>query len=194
MSSHHASVRHGLWQEGPVAVVVDCNNHQLVLWHLNDGTVWKYLGSQGKELGRFHFPEAVAVTQDGVLVVTDSFNNRVQVLTVDGAVVCVLDPTVVWGPDGKLGPWLYGVAVCPGTHDILVSERDKHRVVVLSWSGMCDAAMCDQGVAGRLESVRAWGSQGAALGQLNRPLGLAVMSAGGVWVADRDNHRLCLLR
>ena len=50
-----------------------------------------------------------------------------------------------------------------------------------------------QGVAGQLEGARAWGSQGAALGQLDGPEGVVAMSTGGVWVADRYNHRLCLL-
>ena len=55
--------------------------------------------------------------------------------------------------------------------------------------GLCWA----QGVAGQLEGARAWGSRGAALGQLNVPFGVVAMSTGGVWVADRKNHRLCLL-
>ena len=50
-----------------------------------------------------------------------------------------------------------------------------------------------QGVAGQLEGARAWGSQGAALGQLNQPCSVVAMSSGGVWVADAGNHRLCLL-
>ena len=50
-----------------------------------------------------------------------------------------------------------------------------------------------QGVAGQLVGAWAWGSQGAALGQLNYPFGVVAMSTGGVWVADRNNHRLCLL-
>ena len=50
-----------------------------------------------------------------------------------------------------------------------------------------------QGVVGQLEGARAWGSQGAALGQLNGPYGVVAMSTGGVWVADNGNHRLCLL-
>ena len=50
-----------------------------------------------------------------------------------------------------------------------------------------------QGVAGQLEGARAWGSQGAALGQLNYPNGVVAMSTGGVWVADGHNCRLCLL-
>jgi hypothetical protein len=44
-----------------------------------------------------------------------------------------------------------------------------------------------------LEDARAWGSQGAALGQFHCQFGVVTMSTGGVWVTDSDNHRLCLL-
>ena len=118
-------------QDGPVVVVADMCNHRLSLWRLGDGTVWKHLGSQGTEPGQFTEPLAVAVTGAGALVVTDEY--RVQVLTVDGAVLCVLDPTAVVGV-GRLGGVLFGVALYPGTDDILVTDCDNHRVVALSWS------------------------------------------------------------
>ena len=114
-----------------MVVVVDSNNHRLALWRLGDGTVWKHLGSQGMEPGQFSKPRAVAVTSTGALVVTDCY--RVQVLTVDGAVVCVLDPTAVVGV-GRLGRYLCGVALYPGTDEILVTDWDNHRVVSLTWS------------------------------------------------------------
>ena len=113
-----------------MVVVVDNDNHRLVLWRLGDGTVWKQLGSQGTEPGQFNRPRAVAVTSTGALVVTDE--HRVQVLTVDGAVLCVLDPTAVVGV-GRLGS-LEGVALYPGTDEILVTDINNYRVVALSWS------------------------------------------------------------
>jgi hypothetical protein len=114
-----------------VVVVVDHINHRLVLWRLGDGTVWKQLGSEGLEPGQFYDPRAVAVTSTGALVVTDM--HRVQVLTVDGAVLCVLDPTAVAGV-GRLGLDLTGVTVCADTDEILVTDRYNHRVVALTWS------------------------------------------------------------
>ena len=113
-----------------MVVVADWGNHRLALWRLGDGTVWKHLGSQGTEPGQFTNLVAVAVTGAGALVVTDAY--RVQVLTVDGAVLCVLDPTTVVGV-GQLGRYLYGVALYPGTDEILVTDYDNHRVVALSW-------------------------------------------------------------
>ncbi len=114
-----------------MVVVADNWNHRLALWRLGDGTVWKHLGSQGTEPGQFTNTLAVAVTGAGALVVTDE--HRVQVLTVDGAVLCVLDPTAVVGV-GRLGRNLFGVALYPGTDEILVTDYDNHRVVALSWS------------------------------------------------------------
>ncbi len=116
-----------------MVVVADTRNYRLSLWRLGDGTVWKHLGSQGKEPGQFTCPQAVAVTGAGALVVTDQ--HRVQVLTVDGAVLCVLDPTAVVGV-GRLGVALYmeGVALYPGTDEILVADLDNNRVLALSWS------------------------------------------------------------
>jgi hypothetical protein len=123
-----------------VVVVVDCYNHRLSLWRLGDGTVWKHLGSQGTEPGQFTEPRAVVVTGAGALVVTDE--HRVQVLTVDGAVLCVLDPTAVVGV-GRLGSVLYGVALYPGTDEILVTDYHNHRVAALSWSPeVCCYGLC----------------------------------------------------
>ncbi len=114
-----------------MVVVADRYNHRLALWRLCDGTVWKHLGSRGTEPGQFTSPGAVAVTGAGALVVTDE--RRVQVLTVDGGVLCVLDPTAVVGV-GRLGLYLFGVALYPGTDEILVTDDNNHRVVALSWS------------------------------------------------------------
>ena len=112
-------------------MIADCLNHRLALWRLGDGTVWKHLGSQGTEPGQFSWPQAVAVTGAGTLVVTDE--HLVQVLTLDGAVLCVLDPTAVVGV-GRLGDYLESVALYPGTDEILVMDCHNHRLVALSWS------------------------------------------------------------
>ncbi len=164
-----------------MAVVADNFNHRLALWRLRDGTVWKHLGSQGTQPGQFTYPMAVVVTGSGALVVTD--DHRVLVLTVDGDVLCVHDPSTVVGV-GRMGPVLYGVAVIPGSNAILITDSDNHRVVALTctsdWSALVDA--------------RAWRSHlGNQLGQLNNPYGIVVTAAGAVWVAESSKHRLSLM-
>jgi hypothetical protein len=113
-------------------VVADCHNHRLAFWRLRDGTLLKHIGDA---LCRFTYPHAIALTSSGALVVTDL--HRVQVLTVEGAVLCVLDPTAVVGV-GQLGNNLSGVAVCPGTDEILVTDWGNHRVVALMWNCMSE--------------------------------------------------------
>ena len=112
-------------------MVVDHINHRLAFWRLRDGTVWKHMGSKGTAPSQFTEPMAIALTSSGALVVTDL--HRVQVLTVEGAVLCVLNRTAVVSV-GQLGIRLFGVAVCPGTDEILVTDWCNHRVVVLIWN------------------------------------------------------------
>jgi hypothetical protein len=118
-------------QEGPLVVVVDHINNRLAFWRLRDGNVWKHIGSYGTAPGQFTYPGAIALTSSGALVVTDV--HRVQVLTVEGAVLCVLYPTAVTNV-GQLGESLFGVAVCPRTDEILVTDFNEHRVVAMTWN------------------------------------------------------------
>ena len=120
--------------DGPVAVVVDTSNHRLALWRVRDGTVVRHVGSEGAAPGQFSYPIAVTVvparstgSDESWLVVADSENYRVQVLTRTGTVVRVLQGDAVI----KLGTYLPGVTVCIGTGEVLVTDYHNHRVV--SW-------------------------------------------------------------
>jgi tripartite motif-containing protein 71 len=171
--------------DGPVAVVVDTSNHRLAVWRVRDGTVVRHVGSKGAAPGQFIYPSAVTVvparstgTDESWLVVGDSLNHRVQVLTRTGMVVRVLQGDAVI----KLGDWLYGVTVCIGTGEVLVTDRDNHRVV--SWR------LSDGGGL----HVVCGGVQGSGPGQLSRPYGVVASADGSLWVADVGNDRLSLFR
>jgi hypothetical protein len=47
--------------------------------------------------------------------------------------------------------------------------------------------------SGTLLDARSWGCKGKRLGRLDEPHGIVVTRTGSVWVADTNNHRLCLL-
>lgn len=122
-------------QEGPVAVVVDCFNNRLSLWRLCDSTLWKHLDSRLKKKRRFIHPRAVAVTKAGALVVSDGSDSafyRVQVLTIDGTVLSVLNPSR-FPLVGALMSCPRGMAVCVGTDDILVTDGVGRRIVAMTW-------------------------------------------------------------
>ena len=171
----------------PVAVVADTNNHRLSLFRVDDDTLLRHVGSEGAAPGQFNEPTAVSVVSSALtgsgeawLVVGDSRNHRVQVLTVLGAVVRVL---VAGDGVGPLGFWLGGVTVCAATGEVLVSDTNNHRVV--SWR---------LGDGGGCRVVCGTGERGAGDGQLAFPVSLVTTSSGALWVVDCGNHRLCVFR
>jgi DNA-binding beta-propeller fold protein YncE len=173
--------------ERPVAVVADCGNHRLCLFRVDDGALLRHLGSRGHAPGQFDWPTAVAVASASVtgsgkawLVVGDSGNGRVQVLTRLGAVVRVLN---VCDVVTRLGSCLAGLTVSVATGEVLVTDFLNHRVV--SWR-LADG--------GGFRVVCGTGAAGSGAEQFNIPHGIVTTLNGSVWVADSKNNRLCLYR
>jgi DNA-binding beta-propeller fold protein YncE len=173
--------------ERPVAVISDCLNHRLSLFRVDDGALLRHLGSEGSSPRQFHYPTAVAVASASVtrsgeawLVVGDSSNHRVQVLTLLGVVMRVL--VADYGVGLHVG-WLGGVTVCAATGEVLVTDMHNHRVV--SWR-LADGGGC--------RVVCGSGVRGSDAGQFNEVRGIVVTSSGIIWVADVSNHRLCEFR
>jgi DNA-binding beta-propeller fold protein YncE len=156
-------------------VVADTQNHRLALWNVRDGTVLRYIGSKGTNPGQFVKPTAVTVVPTETmgnaepwLVVADSGNHRVQILTRTGTVVREL----VGNDDIKLGSYLYGVTVCIKTGEVLVTDTDNNRV--LSWR------LSDK----EDNNLRVVCSDEQESGKLNRPFGIVASSDGFMWVSD----------
>ncbi len=171
----------------PVAVVADTNNHRLSLFRVDDDTLLRHVGSQGAAPGQFSYPQSVSVVSsqltgsgEALLVVGDSDNFRVQVLTLLGGLVRVLSAGDGVGP---LGDWLPGVTVCVATGEVLVSDSMNHRVV--SWR-------LDDG--GGCRVVCGTGEEGLGDGQFHWPVGTVTTSSGALWVVDCGNHRVCVFR
>jgi DNA-binding beta-propeller fold protein YncE len=172
--------------DGPVAVVADTYNHRLVLYRVRDGTVVRHVGSLGAAPSQFNHPQAVTVVparatgnDEAWLVVADTGNHRVQVLTRTGTMVCVLQGEAAVRINGGLR----GVAVCVSTGEVLVTDSHNHRVV--SWRIVDGGGL----------RVVCGGVAGSDEGQLNAPWGVVVSSDGlQTWVADQGNARLCLFR
>jgi len=171
--------------DGPVAVVADTHNHRLALWRVRDGTLVRHVGSEGTAPGQFNRPTAVTVvparstgTDEAWLVVADTDNHRVQVLTRTGTVVRVLQGDAAI----KFGDFLFGVTVCLGTGEVLASDYNNHRLV--SWR------LSDGGGL----RVVCGGVQGSGPGQLSFPYGVVASGDGSLWVAEGGNHRLSLFR
>jgi hypothetical protein len=186
----------------PVAVIADTCNHRLSLFRVDDNTLLRHIGSEGKAPGQFYGPIAVSVvsaqmTESGEvwLVVSDRLapreeryehpDPRVQVLTLLGAVVRVLK---VGDGVGRLSAQLQGVKVCVTTSEVLVSDAGNHRVV--SWR-LPDGGGC--------RVVCGSEAKGSGDGQSNDPWwarDMVTTSSGALhmWMVDGANHRLCLFQ
>ena len=79
-----------------------------------------------------------------------------------------------------LSDFLYGVTVCLGTGEVLVTDGDNHRLV--SWQ------LSDGGGL----RVVCGGVRGSGPGQLDGPWGVAASGDGALWVSDAGNNRLSL--
>ncbi|HTP92713.1 MAG TPA: peptidyl-alpha-hydroxyglycine alpha-amidating lyase family protein [Xanthobacteraceae bacterium] len=128
--------------------------------------------------GLFNWPHGLFADRDGTIWVTDGKGQTVTHLAPDGRVLMTLGkPNVAGdGPDTFNSP--SDVVVAPNG-DIFVAdghgEKTNARIVKFDKGG---------------KFIKAWGSAGAEPGQFNVPHGLAMDSAGRLFVADRSNNRI----
>jgi hypothetical protein len=118
---------------------------------------------------QFSSPQQVCIAADGFVLVADSFNDRVQVLT----------PSLDFHAFIGQGELQHPAGVCANADVVVVSEYHTHHIAVFNRRG------------GAL--LRSFGSCGSGDGQLLHPAGLCFMSGDRhVAVADRSNNRVSL--
>jgi sugar lactone lactonase YvrE len=131
----------------------------------------------------FKFPTGIDVDTSGNLYVADSENNRIRVVSTSG-VVSTLAGSTLGSLDGAgstarfYSPW--GVAV-DGSGSVVVADRSNHRIRRVSPAGVVSTVAGAS--AGYVDGL-------AASARFNDPRGVAVDSAGNVYVADNGNRRV----
>ena len=126
-------------------------------------------GQPGLAAGMLNYPWGVAVNEHDEIVVTDSFNDRIQVFSSDGTYLRS------FGTRGeKQGEFDFptGIAFDRKNGNILVVDRENHRVQLFSEQG---------------EYRNHFGEQGNLDHQLKSPRGLSIDSDHNVIVADSGN-------
>jgi len=169
---------------GPVGAVAVASDNTLLVAdgrdRINrfgpDGSLLNAFGSSGTSVGQFHFgaggghdsPAGGGLAIVGeTLFVSDSFNDRVQRMQLDGSSAAeLIAPGQLNNPRG--------LAVS-GTR-LIVADDHNHRLAVFD-------------TGGRFIQTIGKG-QGSGLGQLSFPFGVGVDPQGRVFVADDINHRV----
>ena len=151
--------------------------------------VLSYSGDGGPATAaQLNTPQAVATDSSGNLYIADTFNNVVRKVTASGAISTIAgNGTAGFGGDGGAataaqlnGP--QGIAV-DASGNIYVADTQNARVRRIS--GGAISTIAGNGTAGF------GGDNGAATAaELNVPIGLAVDTAGNLYIADFVNNRI----
>ena len=171
----------------PLGVSTDNNDNVLVADSNNDriqifdptGNLITTFGSLGSADGQFDKPRSVTADSLNRIIVSDTLNNRIQVFGTAPPIVPDTDFLFTFGSAGISDSEFnapHGAAVVATTGNMVISDRDNHRIQIFDSSG---------------NHITTFGSNGAANGQFAFPQGLAVDPAtDNILVADRDNHRI----
>ena len=159
-------------------MVITPKGHLIVVEHYRScfniidtasGEVINRFGRKGSGMGEFLGPEGMSLTQDGHIVVADTSNDRLQVLTAEGVFVAAV---------GSKGSQQFN-----RPSDVAVHHNGK--LFIIDWLNHCVQVLNPD-----LSYSHCFGSKGNKPGELNRPLGIAIDQDGMVYVSDYYNYRI----
>ena len=132
------------------------------------------IGRKGESFGEFEEPVGVAFNTQGEIVVADSNNDRLQVISKDGEVVQVHDSYS--RESGKRFAFFSPAGIaCDSNGNIAVVEKARNRVVVVSPGG---------------KILRTFGRHGTDPAQFRGPHGVCIDARHRIIVTDTINSRV----
>jgi sugar lactone lactonase YvrE len=161
--------------------VADSYNHT-IRKITSAGVVTTLAGSAGNSgstdgtgsAARFNQPMSVAVDTAGNVFVADMLNHKIRKVTSAGVVTTLATGTSLSFP--------HGVAV-DTAGNVFVADTFNHTINKITSAGVVTT------LAGRADSAGSTDGIGSAA-RFDEPYGVAVDSAGNVFVADTDNHTI----
>ncbi len=174
--------------------VADTDNNRIRVISADGATVSTYAGDgvEGFADGststvRFRFPRGVALTADGRLFVADTFNDRIRVISADGATVSTYAGGGVPGfADGSTTTARFntprGVALAADGR-VFVADAGNHRIRVISADGATVSTYAGDG-------VESFADGSTTTARFDDPTDFVVASDGRLFVADTGNSRI----
>ena len=181
-------------------VVADLYNSRIRLVTYPGGVVTTLAGSGSIAFAdgtgaaaSFSYPVGVAVIPGGgVIVVADTSNNRIRLVTYPGGVVTTLagsgSPAFADGT-GAAASFQYpnGVAVIPSDNTIVVADRHNQRIRLVTYPGGVVTTLAGNGFAAFADGT-------GTAARFNYPSGVAVVPSNNtIVVADQFNNRIRLV-
>lgn len=160
--------------------VPDTNNNRIQIFR-SDGTYDSSFGSSGTGNKEFSCPSGVTINRaNGDIYVVDRCNQRILIYYSNWYYKATLGTTLEAGTDNAHFDTPRAVAV-DASGRVYVADGNNHRVqkcTVSGTGGTCSTLIGETGVMER------------DFGHLNIPVGVAVDSAGRLYVADQGNMRV----
>jgi sugar lactone lactonase YvrE len=134
----------------------------------------------------FGFPTGVAVDSAGTVYVADQGNELIRKITQLGAVTTLAGTAGVTGSTNAIGTAAsfnapIGIAVDSAGNNVYVADQANHLIRKITAGGLVTTLAGSTGVIG---STNATGTAAT----FNSPSGVAIDSAGNVYVADQNNN------
>ena len=176
-------------------------------------------GTPVKTISGLRGPSGVAVTEDGLVIVSETKAHCITILDKEGKKIRSFGS---YGTEREQLKGPEGIAITPnGT--VIVADRNNHRIQEFAMDGKCISCVgskgngplhfyypqgiainkttgqvyvsnCDKYVIQVLNAdlsfSHTFGSRGSGQGQFEHPVDMAIDSQGFGYVADRDNHRI----
>jgi DNA-binding beta-propeller fold protein YncE len=161
----------GLATSGGRLYVADNRNDRVVVW-TTKGKWISRLARRGAAKGRTTSPWGVALSS-GILYVIDQANERINRYSTSGRSLGSLGVFGLGNGAGFVSP--YAIAVDAKRKIIYVTDSTADRVLIYRTTG---------------RYLTSFGAPGFSVGQFDRPTGVALDSAGDVYVADYCNQRI----
>jgi RHS repeat-associated protein len=163
------------------------NNAHIIETVAGNGT-WGYSGDGGPAAqAKLSNPFAVAVDTAGNIYIADLFNHCIRKVDTSGIITTVAGDGT-WGYSGDGGPaaqaklrWLYGVVV-DAAGNIYIADTGNYCIRKVDTNGIITT------VAG--DGTQSYSGDGgpATQAKLYNPHGVAVDTAGNIYIADPGNH------
>ena len=163
-------------------IVCDHHNHRIQMFD-KYGSFLKSFGTNGTnpemEGGYFYGPNSLDIDIDGNLVITDRYNCRVQVFTLDGTFV------------RKFSVKKQENSECDPTGICCLKKN-----IGLNYAAICDYANNRIQIWNLREGViiKQFGCYGSEDGQFDGPNGVSITSEGHLVVVDYHNHRVQIFK
>jgi len=143
-------------------------NHTIMMLSHDNPVVLKRAGGQGQGAGLFLGPGHIAAAPNGMILVADPGNNRLQILSPNLDVVSIVE-----GGEGYQLSHPEGFCISPGGQ-VVVSDTGHQRLLVLN---------------SRFQLLAVLGHPGRGIDGFQRPVGVAC-HGNELWVADSGNQRI----